>query len=271
MVCPPIGIKRQRPMPRRTEQPYLPFEDAASPAPIAGAGRDEARGADRLARARLSRTSAGGEGSRRAVTRDRPHPRRASRPRGPSLDQPARRDRSHDRASHRGAGPLARGFAAALARAGAGSRRAGLRRVSEAEEPTSESFAIGPGFHRALQRTFEEIRAAGLTAAALPARAFDDPRKLKELKGILSRYDEDLAAGRFIDSAAVLRRAAGTGRSDNAPGGARYLVVDDSDLTAVEREILEKVSARELRGPGLRRSRTLGRERFASPAAPRER
>jgi ATP-dependent helicase/nuclease subunit B len=97
-----------------------------------------------------------------------------------------------------------------------------------------------PGFHRALQRTFEEIRSAGLTAASLPAGAFDDSRKLKELKGILARYDEDLAAGKFIDSAAVLRRAAVSAAPD--PGGARYLVVDDAELTAVEREILEKVS-----------------------------
>ena len=118
-----------------------------------------------------------------------------------------------------GAGPRARGFAPALAGPGAGSRRAGLRGVSEARSPTSAQLRDRPGFHRALQRTFEEIRAAGLSAAALPAGAFDDPRKLKELQGILSRYDADLAKGRFIDSAAVLRRAVDGGGA--GPGGAR--------------------------------------------------
>lgn len=98
-----------------------------------------------------------------------------------------------------------------------------------------------PGFHRALQRTFEEIRAAGLSAAALPPGAFDDPRKLQELKGILARYDADLAKGRFIDSAAVLRRAVAAAKPD--PGAPVYLVPEDADLTAVERTLLEKIAA----------------------------
>ena len=98
-----------------------------------------------------------------------------------------------------------------------------------------------PGFHRALQRTFEEIRAAGLSAAALPPGAFDDPRKLQELKGILARYDADLAKGRFIDSAAVLRRAVAAAKPD--PGAPVYLVPEDADLTAVERALLETIAA----------------------------
>ena len=73
-----------------------------------------------------------------------------------------------------------------------------------------------PGFHRALQRTFDEIRAAGLSPAALPAEAFEDKRKLKELKGILARYDADLAKGRFVDSAAGPAARSG-GRETRAP------------------------------------------------------
>src|SRR5258706_8913047 len=79
-----------------------------------------------------------------------------------------------------------------------------------------------PGFHRALQRTFDEIRPAGLSPDALPAAAFEDARKLKELKGILARYDPDLEKGGFIDSAAVLRRAAAAAMPDPTP--ARYLM-----------------------------------------------
>lgn len=96
-----------------------------------------------------------------------------------------------------------------------------------------------PGFHRALQRTFDEIRAAGLSAAALPAGAFDDARKLKELKGILARYDADLEKGRFIDSAAVLRRAVSAANA----AGPVFLIPEDANLTAVERELVEKVAA----------------------------
>lgn len=97
-----------------------------------------------------------------------------------------------------------------------------------------------PGFHRALQRTFDEIRAAGLTAAALPARAFGDARKVKELKRILARYDEDLARGGFIDGASVLRRALGVAERDASR--ARYLVVDGVETSPVERRLIEKVA-----------------------------
>ncbi len=97
-----------------------------------------------------------------------------------------------------------------------------------------------PGFHRALQRTFEEIRTAGLTAAALPSGAFDDPRKVEELRGILSRYGADLERGRFIDTAAVLRRAVAVATVD--PSQPSYLVPEDADLTAVEHELLAKVA-----------------------------
>ncbi len=144
----------------------------------------------------------------------------------------------------------------ALDRVGPALAREGLRLLSRAQalalvEQACAEFLTPksyfgqlrdrPGFHRALQRTFEEIRAAGLSAAALPPGAFDDPRKLQELRGILSRYDADLAKGRFIDSAAVLRRAveaAGPG-----PSAPVYLLPEDADLTAVERSLVEKVAA----------------------------
>ncbi len=144
----------------------------------------------------------------------------------------------------------------ALDLVGAELAREGLRLLSRAqalalvEQACAEFLTPGsyfgqlrdrPGFHRALQRTFEEIRAAGLSAAALPPGAFEDPRKLKELRGVLSRYDADLAKGRFIDSAAVLRRAVEAAAAD--PSAPFYLVPEDADLTAVERALVEKVAA----------------------------
>ena len=148
----------------------------------------------------------------------------------------------------------------ALALVGSELAREGLRLLSRAqalalveqacaEFLTSKSYfgqlRDRPGFHRALQRTFGEIRAAGLSSAGLPAAAFEDPRKLKELNGILARYDADLAKGRFIDSAAVLRRAVAAARP-GAPGST-YLIPEDIDLTAVERELVEKVAAGRLK------------------------
>lgn len=98
-----------------------------------------------------------------------------------------------------------------------------------------------PGFHRALQRTFDEIRAAGLSPDAIPAAAFDDTRKLREFKGILARYDADLETGRLIDSASVLRRAVAAARPD--PNPARYLMLAATDCSAVERALVEKIAA----------------------------
>ena len=203
-------------MPRRTEQPYLPFEDAASPAPLPTPAATKPAGLiDSLARA------------------CREHPLEEKVLVAPSLAIGHTLVERLAREGHPWVHLRVETVRTiALRIAGPALSREGLRLLSRAQalalveqacaeflKPKSYFGELRdrPGFHRALQRTFEEIRAAGLTAAALPARAFDDPRKLKELKGILSRYDEDLAAGRFIDSAAVLRRAAGTGRSDNAP------------------------------------------------------
>jgi RecB family exonuclease len=143
----------------------------------------------------------------------------------------------------------------ALGIAGPEIAREGLRLASRAqalaliEQSCSDALKAGsyfgqlrdrPGFHRAVQRTLEEIRAAGLSADALPAAAFEDSRKVRELKAIIARYDEGLRDGRFIDAAAVLRRAVAAARPEPAP--ARYLVLDEADFSAVERELLSRLS-----------------------------
>jgi RecB family exonuclease len=147
----------------------------------------------------------------------------------------------------------------AVAVVGPAIAREGLRLASRAqalaliEQACGECLDAGsyfgnlrdrPGFHRALQRTFEEIRAAGLSADALPAGAFEDARKIRELKAIIARYDAGLRKGRFIDSAAVLRRAAAAAKPD--PVGARFLVLDEADLSAVERKLLSKLAEERL-------------------------
>ena len=86
-----------------------------------------------VSRRDLPGAPAGGEGPRRALARDRPHARRAARAGRPPVDQPPRRNRSHDRPAHRGPGARAGETPPALARAGAGPRRAGLRRIPQAE------------------------------------------------------------------------------------------------------------------------------------------
>lgn len=105
-----------------------------------------------------------------------------------------------------------------------------------------------PGFHRALQKTLEELRAAGISPAALPARVFAEGRKLRELKEILRRYEQSLEEGRCVDRAEVLERAleavkAGHGTS----GGPTYVLPEGAELSAVERKFLETLAAGRLR------------------------
>lgn len=143
---------------------------------------------------------------------------------------------------------------------GADLAREGLRLLSRAQalalveqactEALTEKSYFGPlrslpGFHRAVQRTFDELRAAGISPAALPAAAFHDARKRRELKAILGRYEAALTNGRFVDAAEVLRRAV-EAAAPAAPDTAIYLLPEGQDLAAVERALLERVAGSRL-------------------------
>ncbi len=143
---------------------------------------------------------------------------------------------------------------------GADLAREGLRLLSRAQalalveqacgEALGEKAYFGPlrdrpGFHRAVHRTFDELRAAGISPAALPEGAFADKRKRRELKAILSRYDAALTAGGFVDAAEVLRRAVDAA-AGAAAGEVLYLLPEGQELTAVERSLLERIAGSRL-------------------------
>ncbi|HSS44205.1 MAG TPA: hypothetical protein VLO07_02600, partial [Thermoanaerobaculia bacterium] len=105
-----------------------------------------------------------------------------------------------------------------------------------------------PGFHRAVQRTFEELRAAGIPPATLPFRAFAEGKKPRELKEILKRYAGALEEARSVDRAKVLElalEAIKTARG--APDGPTYLLPEGTELSAVERRFLEALARDRLR------------------------
>lgn len=120
---------------------------------------------------------------------------------------------------------------------------------AEALEPSSYfgELAARPGLHRAIQSTFHELRAAGITPAALPGDAFGDPRKAADLRAVLERYESALGKGNFVDRAEVLRRAVAVLRARTHPPGALYLLAAASDLTGVEAELVQLLSAGRLR------------------------
>ena len=148
----------------------------------------------------------------------------------------------------------------ALALVGPDLAKEGLRLVSRAqalahiEQACGESLSPDsyfgnlrdrPGFHRALQRTFDELRAAGISPESLPAGAFADRRKRDELGRTFSRYVAALAAGHSVDRAEVLRRAVAASGSRRADGPV-YLLPQGLELSAVERSLLGNLAGARL-------------------------
>src|SRR5450432_1683821 len=112
---------------------------------------------------------------------------------------------------------------------------------SEALKPASYFGALRerPGLHRALQKTLEELRAAGIAPDQIPAAAFADRRKPKEIRAVLSRYLKALTAGRAVDSIEILRRAIDQVERARPATGVLYLKPADLELSALERRFLD--------------------------------
>ena len=144
----------------------------------------------------------------------------------------------------------------ALEAVGADIARDGLRLLSRAQAlalveqacaaalgPESYFGALRerPGLHRAMQRTLEELRAAGIGPGRIPLAAFADRRKAREMRKVLEGYGSALAAGRSVDALDVLRRAAQ--KAKPGPTDTWFLLPADVDLSVLEREVLEKLAA----------------------------
>jgi ATP-dependent helicase/nuclease subunit B len=133
------------------------------------------------------------------------------------------------------------------------SRAQALALVEQAcSEKLSEGSYFGelrdrPGFHRALQSSLEELRAAGIGPRSLPAGAFPDGRKHRELTAILDRYAAALEEGRYADSLEVLRRAAAAVESGETSHRTEILILPEgAELSGLERRFLEKLGGKRL-------------------------
>jgi ATP-dependent helicase/nuclease subunit B len=148
----------------------------------------------------------------------------------------------------------------AAAAAGPGLARDGLRLLSRAqalalvEQACTQALGEGSyfgalrgrtGLHRAMQRTLDELRAAGIAPAGLPAAAFADGRKAAELREVLAGYGEALTAARFVDPLGVLARAAAA--EPPADSATLYLLPADAELSELERVFLERLAGDRLR------------------------
>ncbi len=109
------------------------------------------------------------------------------------------------------------------------------------------ALAGRPGLHRSFQRTFDELRAAGLNADSLPESAFADRRKHRGLRAVLRRYTEALETGRFVDSIELLRRALKAAEERETPAAApTYLLTSATELSALERAFVERLGGGKL-------------------------
>ena len=98
-----------------------------------------------------------------------------------------------------------------------------------------------PGLYRAIQRSVDDLRHAGLRDG-LPASAFEDPRKARDLAAIIRAYEEQLSANKFVDRYGVLARAIELLESRAEARGhaedALWLVLDELELSATEEKLL---------------------------------
>lgn len=104
-----------------------------------------------------------------------------------------------------------------------------------------------PGLYRAIQRSVDDLRHAGLRDA-LPAGAFEDPRKARDLTAIIGAYEEELRSRKFVDRYGVLARAIelleGGSRAE-ARGHAEdalWFVVDELELSNTEERLLRSAA-----------------------------
>ncbi|HVR42991.1 MAG TPA: PD-(D/E)XK nuclease family protein [Thermoanaerobaculia bacterium] len=105
-------------------------------------------------------------------------------------------------------------------------------------------LADRPGLHRAMQRSIDDLRMAGVTAGMLGAEAFEDPRKAMDLRRVLAAYERELEARAFVDRCGVVVRATEMlARGTARPWGhdAVWVVIEEEDLSAVEKAFLGKI------------------------------
>ncbi len=121
------------------------------------------------------------------------------------------------------------------------------------------ALADRPGLHRAVQKSIDDLRHAGIDPAKIKTPAFEDPRKAADVVRILAAYDEELKQRRYVDRFGVLARAVSMLERDAARPWAKdaiWIVVEDVELTATEERLLklaageyETISAAEVGGP----------------------
>jgi hypothetical protein len=118
-----------------------------------------------------------------------------------------------------------------------------------------------PGLHRAMQRSVDDLRLAGIRAA-LPSDAFEERRKAADLARVVEAYEEELRERDLIDRSGVVMRAISLLEAGAEPpwsDDAVWVTSDDVELPHEESRLVALAS----RGSAL--ARTLGTPEPATP------
>lgn len=121
------------------------------------------------------------------------------------------------------------------------------RACDETLDSTSYFAALKnrPGLHRAIQKSIDDLRHAGVNPVSIAASAFEDPRKAADLGRIFAVYERQLEQGRFVDRFGILARAIAMlegGALRPWPPDAIWMVIDELELTAAEERLLTLAS-----------------------------
>ena len=90
------------------------------------------------------------------------------------------------------------------------------------------ALADRPGLHRAIQKSLEDLRHAGVSASSLRGRDFEDAAKARDLARILDAYNEEMERGRYVDRFGVLERATETLERRGSPAQIPRFAQDDT-------------------------------------------
>jgi RecB family exonuclease len=109
------------------------------------------------------------------------------------------------------------------------------------------ALAGRPGLHRAIQRSIDDLRHAGVAADAIVAEAFEDERKAADLAAVIRSYEAELAERKFVDRYGVIARAIGlleSGALTHKPWSddAMWFVISDAELSSAEERLIRLAS-----------------------------
>ena len=98
------------------------------------------------------------------------------------------------------------------------------------------------GIIDAISRSIRDLRAAGIKSTDLDTDQFIDKDKGRETQLILKRYEEELEAGKFFDTALLFKTAADVAKKSPVNSKRHYLCLENQIFSKIEREFLDSLT-----------------------------